>query len=1215
MTNVNRYTNIHDKRINVLLIRSTNTFYYLSKCFWGRKALQERQENMSKIKRAMDGNEAAAYASYAFTEVAAIYPITPSSPMAELVDKWSANGMKNIFGQPVQVVEMQSEGGAVSAMHGALDGGVLSTSYTASQGLMLMIPTMFRIAGQLKPGVIHVASRNVATHAISISAEQSDVMSCRQTGFAMMASSSVQEAMDLGAVSHLAAIKGHVPFLHFFDGFRTSHEVQKVDCLDFADLKQLVDWNELSKFRENALNPEHPVLRTTGQYSDTYFQSREACNSYYDALPDIVAEYMEKINELTGRDYKPFEYYGAPDAEDVIVGMGSSTGCVQETVDYLLAKGEKVGYIAVHLYRPFSAKYFLSQLPAAVKRITVNDRTKEPGAVGEPLYEDVCSVILESGKDIAVYACRYGLAGKDYTPAQVIAQYENMKQTQPRNHYTIGICDDVTHLSLAVGPEVNTVPPGTISCKFWGLGSDGTVGANKNTIKIIGDHTDLNVQAYFEYDGKKSGGVTRSHLRFGKQPIRSTYLVNQADFIACHNQSYLSRYDILADAREGADVLIACDWKGEELEKNLTASFKRAAAQKKIHLYVIDANGIAAELGLGGRTNTILQAAFFKITGVMPIAEAVDDMKQAILKSYGKKGEKVINMNNAAVDKGVELVTEVTVPAAGESPPHQGSADLPRWIKNIQMPVNAMKGDNIPVSDFIDLPDGTMPVGTSKYEKRGIAVNVPVWDSSKCIQCNQCSYVCPHAAIRPFLMDAAEAAKAPAGYEMIAASGKGLEEYQYRIQTAVLDCTGCGSCAKVCPAKEKALAMKPLGEAAAGEVHWEYAMTLKPKNNPLGTATVKGSQFEQPLLEFPGACPGCGETPYAKLITQLFGDRMYVATATGCSQVWATSFPSFPYTANVKGQGPAVGGSLFENNAEYGMGIWLSVERQRSKLAEHVAELAEMTGDENLQAAAKAWLAGKDDTEISRSAGAALKAALESYQPAAGEAELVTEIKDNLEHLTKKSVWLFGGDGWAYDIGYGGLDHVLASGANVNVLVFDTEIYSNTGGQASKATPTGAVAQFAASGKKRKKKDLGMMAMSYGDVYVAQVAMGASHHQLLKAVTEAESYDGPSLIIAYAPCISHGLRCGMSDVQGEIRRAVEVGYWQLYRHNPALAEAGKNPFILDSREPVGDFKEFLRGEVRYSSLERTFPEEAAVLFDRTEQEAKARYAKYKALAQ
>ena len=1169
-----------------------------------------------KLVKAMDGNEAAAYASYAFTEVAAIYPITPSSPMAEHVDTWSANGKKNIFGQQVKLVEMQSECGAVSAMHGALDGGVLASSYTASQGLMLMIPTMYRIAGQLKPGVIHVASRNVATHAITINAEQSDVMACRQTGFALLASSSVQDCMDLGAVAHLAAIRGHVPFLHFFDGFRTSHEIQNVECLDYEDLAKIVDWEELRKFRENALNPEHPVLRTTGQYDDTYFQSREACNGFYDALPDVVAAYMEEINRLTGRDYKPYNYYGAPDAERVIITMGSSAGCIRETVDYLTAKGEKVGFLDVHLYRPFSSKYFLSQLPKTVKAITVGDRTKEPGAVGEPLFEDVSAVIKEAGLGIQVLACRFGLGTKDYTPAQVIAQFDNMKAEKPMNHYTVGINDDVTHLSLPVGPEVNTVPEGTVSCKFWGLGSDGTVGANKNTIKIIGDHTDMYVQAYFQYDGKKSGGVTRSHLRFGHKPILSTYLVNHADFVACHNKSYLDRYDILKDVREGGSVLIACDWQGEELERNLTDAFKHDAAVKKIHLYTIDAAGIGARLGLGSRTNTILQAAFFKITGILPLDKAAEYMKAAILKSYGKKGEKVVSMNYAAVDSGFENLVEAEVPARWadiEVKPAEVDPNLPEWIRKIQIPVNSMTGDDIPVSSFIDLPDGTMPQGTSKYEKRGIALKVPVWDSSKCLQCNMCSYVCPHAVIRPFLMTEEETAGAPEGFQSVPAKGKGLESLRYSIQVATFDCTGCGSCVNCCPAREKAISMQPFDQHKAEAEHFEYA-TRQPVRNPLGVGTVKGSQFQQPLIEFPGACPGCGETPYAKLITQLFGDRMYVATATGCSQVWATSFPSFPYTKNAKGQGPAVGGSLFENNAEYGMGIWLSVEQQREKLAAHVSGLAEKTNDAALKETANAWLAGYSDPDKSRASGEALLGILKTYAPAEEEKALVAGILENADHFTKKSVWFFGGDGWAYDIGYGGLDHVLASGADVNVLVFDTEVYSNTGGQASKATPTGAVAQFAASGKRRKKKDLGMMAMSYGDVYVAQVALGANPTQFLKAVLEAEAYNGPSLIIAYAPCINHGLRCGMADVQGEIKRAVDVGYWQLYRNNPALAAEGKNPFILDSKAPQGSFREYLLGETRYASLTRSFPDVAEELFARTEAEAMARYKKYEALA-
>ena len=1171
------------------------------------------------MKKTMDGNEAAAYASYAFTEVAAIYPITPSSPMAELTDKWAANGKKNIFGQPVKLVEMQSECGAVSAMHGALDTGAIATSYTASQGLMLMIPTMYRIAGQLKPGVIHVASRNVATHAITINAEQSDVMACRQTGFAFLASGSVQEAMDLSAVAHLSAIKGHVPFLHFFDGFRTSHEIQKVDCLDYDELAKLVDYDELRKFRENALNPDHPVLRTTGQYSDTYFQSREACNSYYNALPDVVNEYMQKINALTGRNYKPFNYYGAEDADRVLVVMGSAAGCIQETIDYLTARGEKVGLLEVHLYRPFSAKYFLSELPESVKKITVLDRTKEPGAVGEPLYEDVCSVILESDRDIKVYACRYGLGSKDFLPSHVAAIYKNMEQDAPKNHFTIGIEDDVTHLSLPVTETINAAPEGTVSCKFWGLGSDGTVGANKNTIKIIGDHTDLNVQAYFEYDGKKSGGVTRSHLRFGEKPIKSTYLVNHADFVACHNKSYLDKYDILADVKEGGNVLIACDWKGEELDKNLTPAFKKAAAQKKIHLYVIDSVAIAQELGLGSRTNTILQAAFFKITGIIPVDKAVEYMKGAILKSYGRKGEKVVNMNYAAVDKGIELVEEVEVPKAWvdiEVPECKVDENLPEWIRKIQIPVNSMKGDNIPVSSFTDLPDGTMPNGTSKYEKRGIAVNVPVWNSQKCIQCNQCSYVCPHATIRPFLVTAEEKANAPEGFETVKAKGKGMDTYEYRIQTSVLDCTGCGSCANVCPAPEKAITMLPLDQHRDEEKNWEYAISLSDKKNPMGVKTVKGSQFNQPLLEFPGACPGCGETPYAKLVTQLFGDHMYIATATGCSQVWATSFPSFPYTQNREGHGPAVGGSLFENNAEYGMGMYLSMNQQRDRMKMNAQILVDKAESEEVRNAAKEWIDGFDQYESSKAAGEKLVKALENMT---GENEETVEaakvLLESKDQLTKKSVWIFGGDGWAYDIGYGGLDHVIASGANVNIMIFDTEIYSNTGGQASKSTPTGAVAQFAAAGKQTKKKDLGRMAMTYGNVYVAQVAMGANQAQFLKALLEAEAYDGPSIIIAYAPCISHGMRCGMANVQSEIKRAVEVGYWQLYRHNPMLKAEGKNPFILDSKEPTGDFREFLRGEVRFSSLERTFPEAADALFERTEAEARERYENYKALAQ
>ena len=1073
---------------------------------------------MSKIMKTMDGNEAAAYASYAFTEVAAIYPITPSSPMAEHVDAWAAHGKKNIFGTSVKLVEMQSEAGAISAVHGALDAGVLASSYTASQGLMLMIPTMFRIAGQLKPGVVHVASRNVATSAISIFAEHSDVMACRPTGFAMMASSTVQEAMDLGAVSHLAAIKGHVPFLHYFDGFRTSHEIQKVECLDYEELAKLVDQKELKKFRDNALNPESPVLRTTGQNPDTYFQQREAANPYYEALPDVVESCMDQINELTGRNYKLFNYYGSPEAETVLVGMGSVTGTIQETIDYLVAQGKKVGYLEVHLFRPFSPKHFFHELPDTVKKITVLDRDKEAGAVGEPLFEEICSVLQDSGSPIKAYACRFGLASKDTTPAQIVAMYENMGAKEPRNHYTIGIVDDVTHHSIPYGQELDIIPKGTVSCKFWGLGSDGTVGANKNTIKIIGDHTDMYVQAYFEYDGKKSGGVTKSHLRFGHLPIRSSYLVNKADFVACHNQAYIDKYDIVSDLKEGGNLLIACDWKEEDLDRHLPAYMRKAIADKKINLYIIDSVQIAAGLGLGSRTNTVLQSAFFKIADIIPAEDASRYMKEAILKSYGKKGDAIVNMNYAAVDAGVEHLVKVNVPASWSDLNTQEASDSrekPKFITRILEPVNSMKGDSIPVSAFYeDHADGTMPQGTSKYEKRGIAVKVPSWNPDKCIQCNQCAYVCPHVVIRPLLLTKEETAGGPEGLKTAKTMGKGADGLLFHMAISVLDCSGCASCANVCPAKEKALTMVLLEEEREEAKVWDYTEALPEIRNPFGTSNVKGSQFEQPLLEFSGACAGCGETPYAKLVTQLYGDRMYIATATGCSQVWATSFPSFPYTTNKKGQGPAVGGSLFENNAEFGMGICLGADQQRNSLCLRVEEIAAQSDDQVLKSAAADWLAHFDDKEATKAVSETLKAALYNYTGTI-VAEQVGFARENVKHLVKKSVWMFGGDGWAYDIGYGGLDHVLASGADVNVMVFDTEVYSNTGGQASKATPTGAVAQFAAAGKRTKKKDLGMMAMSYGDVYVAQVAMGASQAQLLKAVKEAESYNGPSLIIAY----------------------------------------------------------------------------------------------------
>lgn len=1171
---------------------------------------------MSKqiVFKTMDGNEAAAYASYAFTEVAAIYPITPSSPMAEAVDRWAAAGKKNIFGQEVKLVEMQSECGAVSAVHGALDTGSLASTYTASQGLMLMIPTMFRIAGELMPGVIHVASRNVATHAISINAEHSDVMACRQTGFAMLASSNVQQAMDMAVIAHLSAIRGHVPFLHFFDGFRTSHEIQKIRCVDYDDLAALLDTAELEKFRRRSLNPEHPVLRTTGQYSDTYFQSREACNSYYFALPSIVSEYMEAFNRIYGTSYKPYEYYGAPDAKHVLVGMGSLAGVAKETVDYLNARGEKTGYLDVHLYRPFSAELFMHAIPRTVEMLTVGDRTKEPGAVGEPLYEDISAVIHEMNSAIKVLGCRYGLASKDVTPAQISAMFKNMCSAEPANHYTIGIDDDVTHLSIRPDSNIITIPADTISCKFWGLGSDGTVGANKNTIKIIGDHTDLNVQAYFEYDGKKSGGVTRSHLRFGRSEIRASYLVKNADFVACSNKSYLSRYDIVDDVKPCGSLLIDCNWNDDELGVNLTNSFKRKAAEKKIRLYVIDAVGTAEKLGLGGRTNTILQAAFFKISGVIPLGDAVRYMKEAIAKTYGRKGEDVVSKNCQAVDMGIERLREVKVdPRWCELEEEKPICDemLPEFVNSILTPVNQMRGDSIPVSKFVEWADGTMPQGSTKYEKRGIAVNIPIWDAEKCIQCNQCSYVCPHAAIRPFLATKDERKSMDAAFAP--AAGKDGSGLYFRIQVSALDCVGCGSCAEVCPAKEKALHMQPLDMHMDESENWEKALKLSHKGGD--TKTVKASQFRQPLLEFPGACPGCGETPYAKLVTQLFGDRMIIATATGCSQVWGTSFPAFPYTTDENGRGPAVGGSLFENNAEYGLGMYLSTQQQRSKLLGAVTRLSKMTEDAALRGAAGEWIEGFDDENRTHELSAALLHALERYVPAEAEKNIVEQILLGADQLEKKSIWIFGGDGWAYDIGYGGLDHVLASGANVNILVFDTEVYSNTGGQASKSTPAGAVAQFAASGKKQKKKDLGMMAMSYENVYVAQVAMGANQTQTLKALKEAESYKGPSLVLAYAPCINHGLKCGMSKVQNEMKRAVEVGYWQLYRYDPRLKECGKNPFMLDSKEPSGDFRSFLMGEVRYASLVKSFPEAADALLEKTERDAMARYEKYRHLAE
>jgi pyruvate-ferredoxin/flavodoxin oxidoreductase len=1175
------------------------------------------------MKKTMDGNEAAAYVSYAFTEVATIYPITPSSPMAEHVDVWAANGKKNMFGQTVRLVEMQSEAGACGAMHGSLEAGALTTSYTASQGLMLMIPPMYRISGQLMPGVLHVAARTVGTHAFSIFGDHSDVMATRQTGFAMLSSGSVQETMDLAGVAHLSAIKGHVPFLHFFDGFRTSHELQKIDVIDYDDLAKLVDQKELTKFRKNALNPEHPVQRSTVQNPDVFFQAREANNPYYEALPMIVEEYMQEINKITGRDYHLFNYYGDEDATDVVIAMGSVSGVAMEVVDYLRKQGKKVGYLQVHLYRPFDVNFFLSKMPSTVKRVAVLDRTKECGALGEPLYLDVCAAFANKADAPKIIGGRYGLSSKDVTPAQLLAVYENLAKYEPKNHFTVGIEDDVTFHSLTMPEEVNLCDPSTVSCKFWGLGSDGTVGANKNSIKIIGDNTDQYVQAYFEYDTKKSGGITKSHLRFGHSPIRGSYLVKQADFVACHNQSYIQKYDIVSEIKEGGVFLLNTLWKDEELNEKLPAKVRRTIAKKHIKFYCIDAVDIAKEIGLGNRTNAILQAAFFKLANIIPIDDAVKYMKEAIVKSYGHKGEKVVNMNNQAVDAGVDALREVKVPAEWADAKDccceekkvctcGASEELATYIKEVQIPVNALKGDDLPVSAFKDHPDGTVPLGTSKFEKRGVSVDVPVWDQTKCIQCNQCSLVCPHACVRPFLLTEEEAKNAPEGYKSLQATGKGMEDYKFAITISPLDCTGCGSCIKSCPVD--ALSFTSLESQDAEVKNWDYAVKLPHKENPMDKFTVKGSQFEQPLLEFSGACAGCGETTYAKLMTQLFGDRMYFANATGCTQAWGAACPSVPYTTNQDGRGPAWSNSLFENNAEFSLGMVLAVKQQRERLAMQIQHLKEEIGssDAALTKAIDEYLEKKECMDCTMKVSDELVKALEA-------SDVKSEYKDfvlqNKEHLSKKSMWMYGGDGWAYDIGYGGLDHVLASGEDVNILIVDTEVYSNTGGQSSKATPVGAVAQFAASGKKTAKKDLGMLAMAYGYVYVAQVALGANPAQLIKAMKEAEAYHGPSIIIAYAPCINHGIVKGMSTAMEESKKAVEAGYWFLYRYNPLLKEEGKNPFILDSKEPKNDYREFLMGEVRYASLLRTFPESGEKLLQQAEAGAKEKYQSYKEMAE
>ena len=1167
---------------------------------------------MVKMKT-MDGNTAAAYISYAFTDVAAIYPITPSSPMAEVVDEWAAQGKKNIFGQTVKLMEMQSEAGASGAVHGSLQAGALTTTYTASQGLLLMIPNMYKMAGELLPAVFHVSARALATSSLSIFGDHQDVMAARQTGFALLAEGSVQEVMDLAGVAHLSAIKGRVPFLNFFDGFRTSHEIQKIEVMDYANLEKLLDKDAVDAFRKRGLNPDNPVIRGTAQNPDIYFQTREAVNTYYNALPEIVESYMGEISKLTGREYHLFNYYGAEDAEDIIIVMGSASETVRTVVEKLNAEGRKVGVLVVHLYRPFSIEHFMGAIPQSVKRIAVLDRTKEPGAFGEPLYLDVRAAFYASDRKPMIIGGRYGLGSKDLLPGDIVAVFDNLASAEPKNNFTISITDDVTNTSLPCVAGIDVTPAGTKGCKFWGLGSDGTVGANKSAIKIIGDYTDMYAQGYFSYDSKKSGGVTVSHLRFGHTPIMAPYLIDAADFVAVHNQSYVHKYDVTAGLKKGGTFLLNCNWKPEELDAQLPGQLKRYIAKNDIKFYIIDAVKIAQEIGLGGRINMIMQSAFFKLADIIPLADAVKYLKDAVEHSYGKKGQNIVDMNNAAIDKGIDAIVAVEVPAgwaeAGDTAAEAATGN--EFVDKLLVPMNKLEGDKLPVSAFADYADGTFPSGTAAYEKRGIAIDVPEWQMDTCIQCNQCAFVCPHAAIRPVLMTEEEAAKAPATLPSKPAIGaKGL---LFSMSISPLDCTGCGNCAQVCPApKGKALVMKPLDTQLEKAAAWDYSQKeVAPKANPLNKKTMKGIQFEQPLLEFSGACAGCGETPYAKLVTQLVGDRMMIANATGCTSIWGASAPSMPYTKNCQGHGPSWANSLFEDNAEYGLGMFLGVKQSRERVEDMVKAMLEGELPEDLKATLTDWLEHVNDSEGTRERADALTAALEKYKDSCDKC---AALYDEKQFFVKRSHWIFGGDGWAYDIGYGGLDHVLASGENVNVMVFDTEVYSNTGGQSSKSTPTAAIAKFAASGKKTKKKDLGMMAMSYGYVYVAQVAMGADKNQTLKAIAEAEAYDGPSLIIAYAPCINHGLKVGMGCSQLEEKRAVDCGYWATYRFNPELKEQGKNPFILDSKEPTANFRDFLMGEVRFSSLQKMFPDTAEALFEKTEKDAKTRLDGYKKLA-
>ena len=1167
------------------------------------------------FKYTIDGNGAVSHIAYAFSDVAAIYPITPSSTMAEYVDEWAAQGRKNLFGQTVHVAEMQSEAGAAGAVHGSLAAGALTTTFTASQGLLLMIPNMYKISGELLPGVFHVSARALAAHALSIFGDHQDVMACRQTGFAMLASGSVQEAMDMALVAHLAALKASVPFLHFFDGFRTSHEIQKIDAIDYEDIAKIAPWDKINEFRARALNPDHPHQAGTAQNPDIYFQNRETANKYYLATPAIVEECMKLVESITGRKYNLYDYVGAPDAEEVIICMGSGTETIDEAIEALNAQGKKYGLVKVHLFRPFAADKFLAAIPATAKKIAVLDRTKEPGSLGEPLYQDVVTALREAGRcDVTVVGGRYGLGSKEFTPTMVKAVYENL-EGECKNHFTVGIVDDLTNTSLPLGEQFNSAPAGTVSCKFYGLGSDGTVGANKNSIKIIGDHTDKYAQAYFAYDSKKSGGLTVSHLRFGDTPIRSTYQIDAADFIACHNQAYVTAYDMVSSLRDGGTFLLNCQWEPEELDAQLPAKMKQLLAKKNAKFYIINAVKLAAQVGMGGRINTIMQAAFFKLADIIPYDDADKYMKAYAKKTYGKKGDAVVQKNWDAIDIAISGLREVKVPAewanatTGAEPI---AVEATEYFNTIVKPILSQEGDKLPVSAFT--ADGFVPTGTTKFEKRGIAVKVPEWIVDNCIQCGQCSLVCPHACIRPILVK--EGTEVPAEFVTKKAIGKEVAGYVYRMQVSPMDCTGCGNCVEVCPAKTKALEMKPLASQAKEEANWEFAMKQPEPEITVNKATVKGSQFCKPLFEFSGACAGCGETPYVKLVTQLFGDRMMVANATGCSSIYGGSAPTCPYTVNDEGHGPAWANSLFEDNAEFGFGMNLAVNQRRAKLAETVEALINVDwATADIKAAGKEWLENMEDAEGSKAAAAKLIAACEDGICDGCDCDackLAREVLAAKDMLIKKSIWIFGGDGWAYDIGYGGLDHVLAQNQDVNVLVLDTEVYSNTGGQSSKSTPTGSVAKFAAAGKRTKKKDLGMMAMSYGYVYVATVAMSANPNQLLKAMTEAEAYHGPSLIIAYAPCINHGIN--MSLAQAEIRKAVAAGYWPLYRFNPELAEQGKNPLTVDSKEPTEDYQAFIRGETRYASLLKQFPDVAEKLFAENEKDAKARRESYKKLA-